>query len=110
MKSRKFIHFATVAVILLALTASSSPSTLTFDDGNVLDIPDDPKIYCGIHLRKAVRSFCREKVIKTYKKLEPPRGFQKPSRCGGNLIDHCCKISCDIPTFVKYCPYRYIRR
>lgn len=111
MNSRKFIRFSAALVILLTIVSSSSQSTVSFSDGNTLEVPDEPRYYCGIELHRAVRSYCRETVIEVFKKKEPLKvGFQKPSRCGITLLEHCCRHKCDMATFVKYCPYRYIRR
>lgn len=110
MNSRKFIQFSAALVIFSVLIAKSSQATVTFADGNELELPDEPQTYCGLELRKATRIYCREAVIEKFKKKEVVRNFQKPSRCGVRLVDRCCRTPCTLTTFVQFCPYRYIRR
>jgi uncharacterized membrane protein len=107
MKSHKVL----ILVVLLALTSKSWESTISLDDGNVLEMPDEPKNYCGIELKRAIRKFCLSQLIETYKPKEPPRNFQKPSRCMATtvaLMDKCCKNKCLVSTLVQFCPYRYV--
>lgn len=110
MNSRKFINFAVVLLTFSVLIVTTSQVTVTFADGNELEMSDEPKTYCGLDLRKATRFYCREAVIEKFKKKEVLRNFQKPSRCGVRLVDRCCRTPCTLTTFVEFCPYRYIRR
>lgn len=78
-----------------------------------MEIPEEPRSYCGMDLKKAVRMYCHEEVIEKFLiKPSNQRSFHKPSRCGANLRERCCfhRNKCDMPTFVAFCPYRYIRR
>ncbi|CRL02519.1 CLUMA_CG015625, isoform A [Clunio marinus] len=109
MISQKCIQTAAGFVILCLVIKSATQSSQSAGERNSLEPTEELRSYCGIQLHRAVRAFCREQYIVAYKKKEPPRNFQKPSRCGGNLIEHCCKNKCSISTFVQHCPYRYIR-
>lgn len=114
MNSQKFskVVCALTLVVLCTLIASTSQSTLSLDDGNVLEIPDEPRYYCNIDLRVAVRKYCREKVIQSYKDQQLERSLPQKSagrKCGQQLMDKCCLVKCTIQTFVSYCPYRYHR-
>lgn len=113
MNSRKFTKL--VCALFIAafcnLFTSTSQSTLSLGDGNVLEVPDEPKYYCNLDLRIAVRKFCREKVIQSYREQQVDRSLPQRSakKCGQQLMDKCCLVKCTVQTFVNYCPYRYHR-
>lgn len=112
MNCQKFVRLVVAFVILSTLIVPSSSEILEMDDGNQLEIPEEARSYCGMELTRAIRKYCRLKVIEKYKAKDPPKSFHKPSRCGENIKDKCCyrNSKCDIVTFVQYCPYRYARK
>jgi hypothetical protein len=112
MVSRKFVRLVTVFVIISTFFVPSPSVMMEMDDGNMLEIPDEAHSYCGMDLVRAIRKYCRVKVIEKYKLKDPPRNFHKPSRCGENIKDKCCYRSnkCNITTFIQYCPYRFVRK
>ena len=87
-------------------------STVEVSPGNFLEVPEDARSYCGMELKRAIRVYCREKIIETLKTKSVQRNFHKSSKCGENLVEKCCyhRNKCTISTFVQFCPYRYIRR
>lgn len=111
MLSREFVGFAVLLVISPALITLSSASLRPLKDNiTLIEIPDEPQSYCGLQLKRAIRIYCREKVIEAFKaETSKVRSFHKPSRCGLNLLEQCCFHSkkCSIETFVQFCPYKY---
>lgn len=112
MISRKFISFTAIFVTLFTLITSSEQSTPSFDEENSLEGPDEPRSYCGLELKRAIRNYCREKIIESYRLRSVQRNFEKSSKCGENLVEKCCyhQSKCTISTFVQFCPYRYRHR
>jgi hypothetical protein len=100
-------------VILCTLTVAS-PLILPLGEGKFYELPElpdinEPRSYCGLNLKTAVRRFCRDDVIKVLKKQTTDRTFQKQKKCGQTLIAKCCLAKCTLPVFVSFCPYRYVR-
>lgn len=101
----------TFLTVLSIFVGSSSQAIVSFDDGNVLDVPEELN-FCGIELKRAVRKYCRAKVIDRFLEKEPVKIIimKTYKKCEPTHIQACCKTKCSIATFVKLCPYRYVRK
>lgn len=113
MNSQKFTKVCWILLLVTFCTLFSPTfqETLQLSDENLVEIHDEPKYYCNLELKSAIRKFCRDKVIKTYRDQQLDRNLQKSTRkCGQELQTACCLSKCTINTFVNFCPYRYHRR
>ena len=105
LSSALFLFFA----LLCAMIVKTTSTTISLGDGNTLDI-DEPKNFCGIELKIAVRKFCREKVFQLMSNSERTPPNKSTKKCGQTLMHKCCLSKCNFAVFLDLCPYRYVNK
>jgi hypothetical protein len=103
-----------LALFLSIFIVSTSQTfvNVEIDEFNKVDVPQEFSQVCGLELKRAVRKYCREKIIEKFLEKEPVKIIimKTYKKCVPDHMEKCCKSKCTIATFVKLCPYRYHRR
>lgn len=109
MMLRGFLAVTLLTVLSIFVTSSSS-KILSFSD--VPSTAHDEIHFCGIQLKRAQRKFCRKEIIEKFLEKEPMKIIimKTYKKCEPTHVHACCKTKCSIATFVKLCPYRYVRK